>query len=1142
MKKFTLFIMAISIAIVSFGQKHSTKTYANPAFSSKAQMISSIPNQINPSGIGKVFWTPSSGAKINYLTQNFDGTWLPTAWTQTTYNASYTWLQGNFTGIEFSNIDPTSVYSAACDWSPAGSTQNEWLKSTSITGTSTASSLFVKFWAGFNYSYLPVGGLGNPGSTLQCKISTNGGSTWTTLWDANNTPSFTGWEWQEISCNITAYKNAPFLLAWVITGSDGDGITLDNVMVYEPASNDAGVTKIMAPISSCSNLGSAENVTVQIKNFGTAAISGVPVSYKINNNAPVTATYSGSILPGDTVDYTFASSANLSVPGNYVITAYTGLTGDGVLSNDTTIAYLYSGSATIPFSMGFETTDNLTGWSLTDANADGYTWGIYTGASYAHTGSGFAIYQYNSTSAANDWLFTKCINLTSGTSYQLKFYYRAMNVLYPEALNVNIGQTTLVSGMTTQLVDLPNISDTNYQQSTTVFTVPSSGTYFIGFHCKSAADMYNLFIDDITVTVPAVNPVASCNPLSWAAGNVAISTTVTSGTFTLTNTGTGTLTCSGILGISAPFTTTFVPASVNLAAGASSTFTFSYNPTALGANNQTVYLTTNGGNITINLSGTGTTCTPINTFPWIESFEGTFTPSCWTKLNPDGGTGWAQIAAGTNPVPGFGGGTMSVPAGGGTYAAYSSYQTGGTSYDDQWLITPQINVPANAMLRFSLFWYGSYQDLVDIKISTTTNAISSFTATVLALDTTQLIQNAWKTFNINLSSYVGQNIFIAFQEHVANNSIDGAFIGLDKVSIDNGSIVDVGITDIKAPISSCSNLSASESVIVKIQNFGSNSITGFPVSYKINNNTPVTITFSGSLPAGDSVLYTFTGANAANLSASGNYTIAAYTSAVGDVDPANDTSMAYIYSGAATIPFSMGFEPSDDLTGWMLSDMNMDGYSWGIYIGAKYAHSGTGFAAYPYNVDGLTAADDWLFTKCIYLLAGNSYQLKFYYRALLNIYPEAMNVNIGQTNSAIGMTTQLVDLTSITDTTYPVSNTLFAVPISGAYYVGFHCKSAANMDYLLLDDISIDLVTNVAENKVPEISIYPNPATNMVTVNSSEKISHLKVLDVLGNVVYEEDAGQNTVQLNTSDYSKGIYFVVVNTEKQNFTRKLQIIK
>lgn len=500
MKKIYILTLITLVSFWGFGQ--STKMDTKMLNSSKTTLHGK--KTLGDVKLPVIAYAPSQ-SKVSYLTQNFDGTWIPTGWTQTVVITAKTWQRANPLSTPFTTIDPTNVYSAICPYSLPSETQNEWLKSPSVTGTSSAAALQLKFWAGYSYDYLPAGGQGVPGATLICKISTNGGTTWTTLWDANNTPSFTGWVWRQVILDISSYKAAPFMIAWQVSGADGDLMALDNIVIEEPPTNDVGITAITAPVSSCTTLSASENVTVTVKNFGSATITSFPISYKVNNGAPVTATYTGSLISGATGTYTFtgANAANLSTPGNYTIKAYSALTGDVVLTNDTAAIAIYSGAATVPYFMGFENTESLAGWSYTDVNNDTYSWSIYSQAKYAHTGLGFAGYQYNvdGTTAADDWLFTKCINLVSGTSYQLKFYYRPLSSSFAEAMNVSIGTTNSVAGMTTQLVDLPSITDTTYPSSTTIFTVPSSGNYYIGFHVKSAADMYALLIDDISVDI-----------------------------------------------------------------------------------------------------------------------------------------------------------------------------------------------------------------------------------------------------------------------------------------------------------------------------------------------------------------------------------------------------------------------------------------------------------------------------------------------------------------------------------------------------------------------------------------------------------------------------------------------------------------
>ncbi len=353
--------------------------------------------------------------------------------------------------------------------------------------------------------------------------------------------------------------------------------------------------------------------------------------------------------------------------------------------------------------------------------------------------------------------------------------------------------------------------------------------------------------------------------------------------------------------------------------------------------------------------------------------------------------------------------------------------------------------------------------------------------------------------------------------------------------------IDGGVSDITSPLSTCSNLSATENIVVTIENFGSSAISGFPVSYKINNNTPVTVTYSGSIAAGGSASYTFSGANAANLSVPGSYVIKAYTSVPGDANHTNDTTTSYLSVGSASIPYSMGFEDNEDLTGWSILDANTDNFTWGIYTGAKYAHSGTGFAAYGYNTDETTAANDWLFTKCLNLSAGTNYILKFYYRALLNTYPEGLNVNIGTTNSVAGMTTQIVDLPSISDTTYPLSSTTFTVSSSGSYFIGFHCKSAANMAYLMLDDILIDISTGIAENNSSEISVYPNPARNILYVDNA-KDAIIEIYNIFGTLINRNENADFIQTFNISELPSGTYIVRILKDGEIINKKINIIK
>ena len=96
---------------------------------------------------------------------------------------------------------------------------------------------------------------------------------------------------------------------------------------------------------------------------------------------------------------------------------------------------------------------------------------------------------------------------------------------------------------------------------------------------------------------------------------------------------------------------------------------------------------------------------------------------------------------------------------------------------------------------------------------------------------------------------------------------------------------DIGVTAIDAPTTDLL-LTATEDIVVTIENFGGEPQTNFPVSYRIGNNRFVTEIFNGVLPVGESVTYIFE--QKANLSIPGRYKIFAQTNLPEDSLPEND--------------------------------------------------------------------------------------------------------------------------------------------------------------------------------------------------------------------------------------------------------------
>ena len=174
-----------------------------------------------------------------------------------------------------------------------------------------------------------------------------------------------------------------------------------------------------------------------------------------------------------------------------------------------------------------------------------------------------------------------------------------------------------------------------------------------------------------------------------------------------------------------------------------------------------------------------------------EGFEGaTFPPTGWAKFNPDGGTGWTTVTAGTTPIPGWTGGTATAAPDGGTKMAFCTWNTGGATMNDQWLVTPQITVTPGMELSFHLrcAFAAQFDDNVEIRISTTSQTSpAAFNIVVDDIVFTSTSSEDWLAYDYILSDFVtpGTNVFIAFRETVADNVADGAAIFLDNVKVES---------------------------------------------------------------------------------------------------------------------------------------------------------------------------------------------------------------------------------------------------------------------------------------------------------------------------------------------------------------------
>ncbi|TNE53700.1 MAG: T9SS type A sorting domain-containing protein [Bacteroidetes bacterium] len=278
-----------------------------------------------------------------------------------------------------------------------------------------------------------------------------------------------------------------------------------------------------------------------------------------------------------------------------------------------------------------------------------------------------------------------------------------------------------------------------------------------------------------------------------------------------------------------------------------------------------------------------------------EGFEsGTFPPAGWTTYDLDGDAtdNWTSFAGYTRSSDS----KPFLPVVGDSVAMSASYTSAATT-PDNWLITPQVNIPS-AQTELSFYAVSSWGtpaggtgDFLEVYVSTTGVNPGDFVSIYSnAFDT-----ETWEKVTLSLAAYAGQNVYIAFRHH---NCTDQWLLLLDEIVV-AGPFVDVSVLGgeiheyTSRPISQgTQNLN----VTVQFMNRGNQTISSVPIETKIykdqDYNNPIqtlTQTYS-NLAAGDTAtvnMGTYT------VTETGFYEAFTVTNATNDVDPNNDSLQRY---------------------------------------------------------------------------------------------------------------------------------------------------------------------------------------------------------------------------------------------------------
>jgi len=281
--------------------------------------------------------------------------------------------------------------------------------------------------------------------------------------------------------------------------------------------------------------------------------------------------------------------------------------------------------ANVPYNESFEAgnTDQtaIAGWlqqAVTGTNIWTANTSMTTYNRTPRTGSWNAYLRYGNTR----WMF-KAFHFEAGVAYEASLFARQDGATAANAsIAIAYGTEATAAGMTNSILPATGIINGDYQYLNGVFTVPTTGTYYVGILGTINGTPWYISLDDITVDLAPTEAIFNISPnvASFNFGNVPIGGFAQQ-VFTISNTGGADLTL-GSIGIDPVGTDFSIPDYAGIdwvvAPGANTQFTVRFEPQDVGAQNADLDIVFTREDYSIALSGSA--YYPA-TLPFTEDWE-----------------------------------------------------------------------------------------------------------------------------------------------------------------------------------------------------------------------------------------------------------------------------------------------------------------------------------------------------------------------------------------------------------------------------------------------------------------------------------------------------------------------------------------
>lgn len=932
--------------------------------------------------------------------------------------------------------------------------------------------------------------------------------------------------------NFTADEEGEYYFA-VHACSEADmfGIILYDVAIDEGryvAVPDLSVDRVVVPMSS-TQLSNAETISVEVSNNSEAAIESYSLSYTVNGGASVSQSF-GALAVGESAVVEFDQKADFSAEGSYEVVVVASnivsdLAEENTENNTASATAIHYAPADVPFSVDFSDPDQRGDWTY---EGDAWSYDEYYGGMLCNADVELP-------------LISRGINLEAGKAYRFRFEYMAGTsflgmFMMPDDFNVIYGKDGTPIDEWTVLEEFEQIyTEEAFVFDNVDFTCEESGVYSIaivpvytnGTFTVASASLSEKLAYDVrlaSVTAPVMIPAEQAGKFVVTANVVNEGSNVISSTVVVKNgdAEVGRATAQDI----AVGAEVAVPVEVVLSGAASGSVVNLEVSAAADGHESDDTSDDNSASKQITVTEEVLGYDNVTDGMYIEDY-------CIGSQSGAIGCGVPFSLASEDVLTGISIGWGAV--------AEQSIQIAVYEYD------PATRALGNAIFS-EVVPQGSEVGQVVYEISPRLLGAGDYMASVV-----------YTGFCLVTDMEADGALYITS----ANPAVVQTGLGTPAIRTVFGEgepvAKDVVVEEIVSP-SARGLFSANEPVVVSVKNDGSEEIAG-TLALSINGAA------AGSQPIALGGYASSEIAFEADLSKPGEYVLEVVATVEGDENADNNSASKTVVSVEPADPYTMDFEQCEDFASsgfnpaWRVVDGDGN-YIYGFqdvafpipadgkaaYIVFNPAmttpsmseqpaiapHGGERFAACFAASDdpsGVAQNNDWLISPKLTLPTADA-QMTFFVKSYIGEYGlEKYNVLVSETDDNLESfemigTTREAPYDAWEEVTVDLSE--YA---GKEVYLAIQCVSEDAFIFMLDDIIVSKPVSSVAENAVAMLSLYPNPATEMIVISSGgSAIEKVDIYNAAGALVYSaQSSDSSNFRYNVSSLEAGIYFAKLET-------------